>query len=255
MSTSLTATAPVSDLTPPAAGGPVIAIIGAGWLGLPLGRALRADGCRVRATTTSAARLPALAAAGLEAYQLALEPDSAAAAWAPLLTGADAVVISLPPGMRGGADPAAVQYTARLARLGELAAAAGVKKVVLLSSTAVYPETPGVPVLTARAADPTHPLTRAEAVLAATLPPATTLVVARLGGLMGPGRAPGKFYGPGRPVPQPAAPVNLLHLTDAVGAVRALLRRLPTTAAAGGAGNDSGAASGAGNPSARAAAA
>ncbi|MBC7448229.1 MAG: hypothetical protein H7330_09245 [Hymenobacteraceae bacterium] len=202
-----------------------IALLGAGWLGEPLARALAAAGYPVRVSTTTPARQAELTATGLPAYRLVLEPDAAAADWQPFLATAAAVVISIPPGLRGASDaPAtAARYAARLARLGELLATTDVQRVILLSSTAVYPDLPNAPELAEDAADPAHPLGRAEAALAASLPVGVALIVVRLGGLLGPGRAPGRFFGPDRPVPQPESPVNLVHLTDAIGAIRALL--------------------------------
>ncbi len=212
-----------------------VAVIGAGWLGEPLARALAADGHPVRVSTTTPARLAALAAGGLVAHRLTLEPESAPAEWHRFLEKTEMVVVSLPPGLRGAPDPASAyaRYAARLARLGELVVGTSVRRVLLLSSTAVYPDLPDAPEVTEAAADSAHPLVAAEASLAAALPEAVTLVVARLGGLMGPGRAPGRFFGPGRPVPDPIAPVNMLHLTDAIGAVRALLAAPAARAAYG----------------------
>ena len=215
---------------PPALAG--ISILGAGWLGEPLAQALVAAGHPVRVSTTRPARQAALAAAGLRAHCLTLDapspeqPDPAPAAeWRAFLAGSTALVVSVPPGQRAAADPvaAAALYQARLQRLGALLAGTGIRHVVLLSSTAVYPDLPGAPELAEAAADPTHPLAQAEAALAAALPAGVTLTLARLAGLMGPGRAPGRFFGPTRPVSQPAAPVNMVHLTDAIGAIRALL--------------------------------
>lgn len=208
-----------------------MAVLGAGWLGEPLARALAAAGHSVRVSTTTPARCATLEATGLPAWCLSLEPDSALGNWQPFFDGARALVVGLPPGARASPNVAAAhaRYAARLARLGVLLTlladktALAVERVVLLSSTAGYPDLPGAPVLAENDIDSTHRLARAEAELAAALPAGVGLVVARLGGLMGPGRAPGRFFGPGRPVPQPDAPVNMLHLTDAIGAVRTLL--------------------------------
>ena len=49
--------------------------------------------------------------------------------------------------------------------------------------------------------------------------------VVRLGGLIGPGRAPGRFLAGRRDLTQGDAPVNLLHLTDAVGVLRTIINQ------------------------------
>ncbi len=204
-----------------------IAILGAGWLGEPLARALAAAGHAVRVSTTTPARQVALAASGLPAFLVALEPDAGPANLLPFLSGVTVLVVSVPPGLRGAPDAAqaAAQYAARLTHLGAGLAGTAVRHVLLLSSTGVYPDLPGAPALAEAAADAAHPLVVAEQALAHALPPGVALTVARLAGLMGPGRAPGRFYGPGRAIPQPAGPVNMLHLADAIGALHALLAR------------------------------
>jgi nucleoside-diphosphate-sugar epimerase len=203
---------------------PAICILGAGWLGRPLAQAFAAAGNPVRVTTTTAAKLPALTAAGLVAGPLALEPDIPVAALTDAIGPATVLVVTLPPGLRADPVGGAALYTARLTRLAESLASTAVQRVVLTSSTAVYPDVLGAPELTEAAADPAHPLVQAEHAFAAALPPRVGLVVARLAGLMGPGRAPGRFFGAGRAIPQPEAPVNMLHLTDAVGALMALVQ-------------------------------
>ncbi len=197
-----------------------IALLGAGWLGLPLGAALVAAGYPVRATTTTTEKLSLLTAAGLTPVLLKLPPDAPPAEIkAAIGPAAGVLIITLPPGRGEGAA------AAHLARLGSVAAAlpgTNVRRVLLLSSTGVYPDQPGAPLLTEVDADAAHPLVQAEALFRA-LPQVQT-TVARLAGLIGPGRHPGRFFGPDRAIPQPEAPVNLVHQADAVGALLALLK-------------------------------
>ena len=46
----------------------------------------------------------------------------------------------------------------------------------------------------------------------------------RLGGLIGPDRSPGRFLAGRRDLPQGNAPVNLVHLTDVVGVLAAIIQ-------------------------------
>ena len=52
-----------------------VAVLGCGWLGLPLAKALLAAGYQVAGTTTSPEQVPVLTAAGIEAHLLRLSPD------------------------------------------------------------------------------------------------------------------------------------------------------------------------------------
>ena len=50
-----------------------VGVMGCGWLGLPLAQALIRAGCRVKGTTTTAAKAPVLRAAGIEPTTNSLE--------------------------------------------------------------------------------------------------------------------------------------------------------------------------------------
>ncbi|MCC3160284.1 NAD(P)H-binding protein [Hymenobacter sp. 15J16-1T3B] len=200
-----------------------IALLGCGWLGLPLGRALAAAGHPVAGSTTSADKLPALTAAGIRPHLLRLVPATTAAHVAPLLAGAAVLVVSVPPS-RAAADRAA--YAAALQPVAEALAASAVRRVVFVSSTGVYADEPRTMTEAdaVAAAEADSHLLRAEWVFQQPGQPWQTTVL-RLGGLMGPGRAPGRFLAGRAEVPQPAAPVNMLYLDDAVGIVRAVIEQ------------------------------
>lgn len=201
-----------------------IAVLGCGWLGLPLARALARAGHAVSGSTTTPGKLPALAEAGIRPHLLRLAPETTAADVAPLLTGAELLIVSVPPS-RTGADRTA--YAAALQPVAEaLAAAESVGRVVFVSSTGVYPDEPRLMQETdaVAAAEADNHLLRAEWVFGQPGRPWQATVL-RLGGLMGPGRPPGRFLAGRVDVPQPGAPVNLLHLEDAVGVVRAVIEQ------------------------------
>jgi tryptophan 2,3-dioxygenase len=109
------------------------AILGCGYVGTRLARALLADGHRVRVCARNTARLEPLAAAGAQVHALDAKKLRA---FGPALYGLSApvVVYSIPPvpGLPPG-EP--------LRRAAEAAASAGAKRFVYLSSTAVYGET------------------------------------------------------------------------------------------------------------------
>ncbi|GAB2939920.1 SDR family oxidoreductase [Hymenobacter coalescens] len=198
-----------------------IAVLGCGWLGLPLARALAAAGHAVAGSTTTPDKLPALAAAGLTPHLLRLDPATTPAEVAPLLHGADVLIINVPPS-RAAADRAA--YAAALQPVAEALAASAVRRVVFVSSTGVYPDEPRImhEADALASAEAENHLLQAEWLFAQPDQPWQTTVL-RLGGLMGPGRAPGRFLAGRTDLPQPTAPVNMLHLDDAVGVVRAVL--------------------------------
>ena len=203
-----------------------VAIVGCGWLGLPLARHLLAQGHRVLGTTTTPEQLPALTEAGIEARLLRLGAadapvaDDELTAW---LTEAQVqvLVVNVPPrtAVAGG-------YPHLLRPLHRAVGAARLGGVVFVSSTGVYPDEPRL----MREADALSTRDAASDVLRAEghfVPRhgQWQSTVLRLGGLFGPGRAPGRFLAGRRELPLGDAPVNLLHLTDAVGVLGTVIGR------------------------------
>lgn len=199
-----------------------VLVLGCGWLGLTLARSLVAAGHHVLGTTTSPENLPSLAAAGIEPYLLRLGADFGAASeelLLHLLRLADVLVLNVPP--RAAANGA---YPSLLRPVHRAVAAAGTRHVLFVSSTSVYPNEPRV----MREADAVSTRDAASDVLRAEghfVPRygQWKSTVVRLGGLIGPDRAPGRFLAGRRELAQGNAPVNLVHLTDAVGVLLAII--------------------------------
>ncbi len=199
-----------------------ILVLGCGWLGLVLARELVGMGHRVMGTTTSPENLPELAEMGIEGHLLRLGTDFGAPAEAllhRLLSAADVLVLNVPP-----RAAAAGAYPALLRPVHRAVATAGTPKVLVVSSTSVYPNEARVmqetDALSTR--DAASDVLRAEGHFVPRYGQWKSTVV-RLGGLIGPGRAPGRFLAGRRDLLQGNAPVNLLHLTDAVGVLAAII--------------------------------
>lgn len=208
---------------------PTVAVLGCGWLGLPLAQALVAEGYAVAGTTTTPAQVLTLRKAGIKPYLLSLggnfstiDQDTLHA----LLTGTDVLVLNVPP--RRAALP--TSYPDLLRPVAQAAATCQVSQVLFVSSTGVYPDEPRPMRETdaCAAPDAASELLRAESIFApqSNHPggPATNTVV-RLGGLFGPQRSPGRFLAGRQEVAQGSAPVNLIHLTDCVGLLAAIIRQ------------------------------
>lgn len=89
-----------------------------------------------------------------------------------------------------------------------------IEAVLFVSSTSVYPTDSGVVGEADGAELPDHPLVVIEHLFAQSREFRTTIV--RFGGLIGPGRHPGRFFRGGRTVRDANAPVNLIHLDDCI---------------------------------------
>lgn len=178
-------------------------VVGAGWLGLPLSLALQEQGWEVTATTRKrGADWPS------PIKHLPLELDGTL----PDLSAFELVVLAFPPQANLGADV----YAQRIERLcTQLAATA---RVLLISSTGVYPDAPGIYTETSPVKS-NHPVVWGEQALLRHFPKALVL---RAAGLAGYDRRIGKYFS-GRLLPDPLQVVNLVHRDDVVGAALHLI--------------------------------
>lgn len=193
-----------------------VAIIGCGWLGLPLARVLLEDGMIVKGSTTSPTKLNVLKDIGVEPYLLQVPskilPD-------PSLFDVDCLVLNLPPGRR---NPNVFRdYPMAIAQIVDaFKDLAGFKRIIFVSSTSVYGEsidmidetTPAVP-----STDSGKALLLAEKIV---VEDNINSVILRFGGLAGPGRHPGKFLAGKTGLSSGAQSVNFLHLHDAIGVIK-----------------------------------
>jgi nucleoside-diphosphate-sugar epimerase len=208
----------------PATRDATVAVLGCGWLGLPLAQALLTQGHRVLGTTTTPSQLPVLQAAGIEPHLLQLGADFNNADEAHLISilrATDILVLNVPPrsAVAGG-------YPQLLRPVHRAVAAARLKAVLFVSTTGVYLDEPRVmreqDAISTR--DAASDVLRTEGHFVPRYGQWKSTVV-RLGGLIGPDRAPGRFLAARHNLAQGDAPVNLLHLTDAVGVLQTIIEQ------------------------------
>lgn len=200
-----------------------VAIVGLGWLGMPLALSLLARGYQVVGSKTRPDGVEAARMSGIECYQLNLtplpeaDPDDLAA-----LFQADALIITLPASRTvEGAD----NYFLAVQQVVDSALAAAVPRIIFTSSTSVYGEGAGVK----REESPTAPCSPAGRCLVELENwlhqlPHTSVDILRLAGLVGPGRHPGRFLAGKQGLPGGGQGVNLVQLADVISAITLLLQ-------------------------------
>jgi len=196
-----------------------ISILGCGWYGLALAKALVSEGLHIKGSTTSPGKLRTIAAEGIEPYLVNFAAGSEN--YDARFFNCDILLIAIPPRARSGGGAGFID------KIENIIAAIkqhDIKKVIFISSTAVYAD------LNQEVDEHTNPqpnteagkvLFAAENLFRAETTFKTTIV--RFAGLMGPGRNPGRFFAGKKNIPNGNAPVNLIHLDDCIGLTKAII--------------------------------
>lgn len=198
-----------------------ISILGCGWYGLALAKALLNDGLRIKGSTTSPQKMSALVADGIEPHLVGFSRD--VAKYDKEFFDCDILFIAIPPKTRSGEGG---DYTYKIIRIIEAIKLHQVKNVIFISSTGVYAD------LNHEVDENTDPQPNTEAgktlfavenLFRAESSFKTTII--RFAGLIGPGRDPGRFFAGKKEIPNGDAPVNLIHLDDCIGLSKQIIAK------------------------------
>jgi len=184
-----------------------ISILGSGWLGLPLAKHFAERGFSVKASTRSADRMSAIQATGAEGYLVDIDQASD---WSGFLDAPILIVNITSKNIEG------------FARLIHAIAKSPIEKLIFVSSTSVYPNTNTVVCEDEHAENEQSPLFQIETMFRNSTQFQTTII--RFAGLFGYSRHPGRFFAE-RPIPQPDAPVNLIHRDDCINVIDGIIRQ------------------------------
>lgn len=199
-----------------------ITIVGGGWLGRPLAHFLETIGHKVFVSKTSAKGVDELGKEHLRAFQLNLDDDVALVKESLLERHSDIVIGCFPPGFRKGQG---AEYAVQWKKLVDACQHAKATRIVMVSSTTVYPnqakEMAEEDAALELASDNDAFSANAKIMLQAEQYVKESGIpygIVRCSGLVGPDRHPSRFASKLKQVSD-LAPANMLHLTDAIGAV------------------------------------
>ncbi|MBB6109038.1 Nucleoside-diphosphate-sugar epimerase [Mucilaginibacter lappiensis] len=196
-----------------------ISILGCGWYGQALAKALISAGHIINGSTTSPQKMDGLAADGIEPYLVNFSPGNEH--YDNAFFACDVLFICIPPKSRSGEGP---EFIDKIQGVISAIKKHSVKKVVFISSTAVYADVnsevhelsdPQPNTEAGRILFQAEELFRVEATFK------TTII--RFAGLIGPGRDPGRFFAGKKDIANGNAPVNLIHLDDCIGLSMAII--------------------------------
>jgi nucleoside-diphosphate-sugar epimerase len=195
-----------------------ISILGCGWAGYPLAKSLAEKGYSIKGSTTSVDKLSIMQKDGIDPFLVQLNPDITSDKEG--FFKSNLLIITIPP--KNDADNYRLQIHSIIRMIHQF----DIKNVIYFSSTSVY----GNPNKRVNETDILTPDTASgkiirsiEDLLLTDLSFKTTII--RFGGLVGPGRHPGRFLAGKTAVTNGLAPVNLIHLDDCIGIISAILEK------------------------------
>ena len=206
-----------------------ISILGCGWLGLPLAKALLQKGFSVNGSTTSSEKLSVLENSGIRPFQITLDSDSISGNIEAFLRGSKTLVIDIPPKLRGNSkDPLnalGMSFVGKIETLIPFIEKSEIESVLFVSSTSVYGDDNSI---VTEETEP-HPETESGNQLVHTEQllqrnPNFKTTVLRFGGLIGEVRHPINFLAGRTNIENPNAPINLIHQEDCIGIILEILR-------------------------------
>ena len=205
-----------------------ISILGCGWLGLPLAKALLENGFLVKGSTTSVGKLSVLENLGILAYLINLTPTLSKGEGGEtieaFLESSKTLIIDIPPKLRGNSKE---DFVGKIKTLIPFIEESSIENVLFISSTSVYGDTSTALSVTEETklnpdTESGKQLVEVEQLLLSNLNFKTTIL--RFGGLIGEDRHPIKFLAGRKNIENPNAPINLIHQEDCIGIILEILR-------------------------------
>lgn len=199
-----------------------VSVLGCGWLGLPLARALITQGIKIKGSTTTPGKIVLLEETGITPFIIDLDNLNMQEV-SGFLRGSEILIINVPPKLRSGNGS---NYPDKFEKLLPEIEKAGIAKVLFVSSTSVYADDNSF------VTEDTIPLPDTESgkQLLATeqqlhANPNFKTTILRFAGLIGAGRHPVKFLAGKENIANPHAPVNLIHQEDCIGIILAIIKK------------------------------
>ena len=198
-----------------------ITILGCGWLGLPLAKALIKAGYPVKGSTTNEENLETLRDAGLEPFLVQLDPEVNGEDITDFLH-SDILIVNIPPERR---DDIVEYHIEQFSSLIDALGQSPVRSVLFVSSTSVYPSL-NREVTEEDAVDPEalsgQALLLVEEMLMQESGFQTTVL--RFGGLIGYDRNPEKYLSSMKEIVNPDQPMNFIHRDDCIKIILEIIR-------------------------------
>lgn len=201
-----------------------ISIIGCGWLGLPLAKALISKDYKIKGSTTSQNKIDKLKKASIDSFLIQLKEDGISGNSSEFLAGSETVIINIPPGLR---KTPTKNHVAEITHLVEAIEVAQIKNVLYVSSTSVFKDEETFPMIDSdtlpnATSNSSKQLIAIEQMLQNNSNFNTTIL--RFGGLFDEERHPAEYLSGKNNVSNPDAPINLIHKNDCTEIIARILK-------------------------------
>jgi nucleoside-diphosphate-sugar epimerase len=199
-----------------------IAVVGCGWLGLPLALSLQASGHKVVATCRSQQKANELKKLGLAAEKFELG-DTLADNHLASVFASKVLILNIPVGRK---HPKTESFAKHMQALISHAANSQIQNLIFISTTSVYGKVNGI----VTEQTPTHPQTQSgqinlavEGFVSEYFTDRSTII--RPAGLIGENRHPANYLAGKTDLPNPDDMVNLVHQDDVVCAIQTVIKK------------------------------
>ena len=207
-----------------------ISILGCGWLGMPLAKALLEKGIQINGSTTTLEKLSLLQSENINPFLIdipsiidegSLDMINFSSSMNSFLQGSETLIIDIPPKLRNVSTAADEKtFVKKIATLIPFIENSTVQNVLFVSSTSVYGENQGTLdelTIPEPETESGKQLLECESLLKSNSNFKTTIL--RFGGLIGSDRQPGKYLAGRENLENPESPVNLIHQKDCIGII------------------------------------
>lgn len=202
-----------------------IAIIGLGWLGLPLASQFLKKEHLISGSTTSTEKIELLSNSPINTYKIVLSEDHIDGDIDGCLANCDILILNTPPGLRRNPKS---NYVAKIQRLIPYIEKSNITKVLYVSSTSVFKDNFPFSAIT----NTTQPnattnagvqIRKVENLLKSN--PSFDTTILRFAGLIADDRHPAKMMSRRENIPNSQAPVNLIHRNDCIGIIEKIIEQ------------------------------
>nr|WP_315197772.1 SDR family NAD(P)-dependent oxidoreductase [uncultured Flavobacterium sp.] len=201
-----------------------ISLLGCGWLGLPLSKALLTNDFSVKGSTTSESKISNLKTLGIDPFLVALDCKSITGDVENFLNGSEILIINIPPQLRGKNNDSLTAnekiFVEKIKTLIPYIEKSTIENVLFVSSTSVYGEVEGTIIEeTIPKPDTESGKQLLEAEMLLQNNPNFKTTVLRFGGLIGEDRNPVKFLAGKQNIENPNTRINFIHQEDCIGII------------------------------------